>query len=144
MKLFDVNVLVYAHRRDQPDDDFYRDCLEDHINGTDAFALSVLVAAGFVRIVTQSRFPGGPTPLAQALATIDSLAGLDHCHWVGPGRRHWELVAGLCRQCGSQGKLVADAAHAAVAIEHSCRWVTRDSDFQVFAAHGLQLEVLEP
>jgi len=144
MKLFDVNVLIYAHRRDQPDHDFYRDYMEDHINRTDAFALSVLVAAGFVRIVTQSGFPGGPTPLAQALATIDSLAALDHCHWISPGRRHWELVSGLCRQCGSQGKHVADAAHAALAIEHSCQWVTRDSDFHDFAAHGLQLEVLEP
>ena len=103
-----------------------------------------LVAAGFVRIVTQARFPGGPTPLAQALATIDSLSALEHCHWVNPGRRHWELVSGLCRQCGSQGKHVADAAHAAVAIEHSCQWVTRDNDFQLFAAHGLQLELLEP
>jgi len=144
MKLFDVNVLVYAHRSDQPDHAFYRDYVEDQINGTHAFALSALVAAGFVRIVTHPGFPGGSTPLAQALATVDSLATLDHCHWVGPGRRHWELVSGLCRQCGSQGKHVADAAHAAVAIEHSCQWVTRDRDFRPFTAHGLQLEILEP
>jgi len=144
VKLIDVNVLVYAHRLDQPDHAFYREQVENLIRGADAFGLSALVAVGFVRIVTQARFPGGPTPLPQALAAIDILAALDHCHWLCPGRRHWELASNLCRQCGSKGKQVADAAHAAVAIEHGCQWVTRDADFRAFTAHGLQLELLEP
>lgn len=144
MKLFDVNVLIYAHRDDQPDHAFYRDFVESHINGSDAFALSPLVAGGFVRIVTNHAFPNGATPLAQALATIESMAALEHCHWTGPGHRHWQLMADLCRRCGSTGKRVADAQHAAIAIEHGCQWVTRDRDFEVFTAHGLQLEILAP
>jgi predicted nucleic acid-binding protein len=30
------------------------------------------------------------------------------------------------------GKLVADAYHAALAIEHGCEWVTADGDFSRF------------
>jgi toxin-antitoxin system PIN domain toxin len=144
MRLFDVNVLIYAHRSDQPDHEFYRDYVERHVSGSHAFAMSPLVAGGFVRIVTHPRFPNGPTPLAQALAVIDSMASLEHCHWTGPRQRHWALVANLCRQCGLAGKRVADSQHAAIAIEHACRWVTRDRDFEVFTTHGLQLELLVP
>lgn len=144
MKLFDINVLIYAHREDQQHHDFYRTAMESSINSGESFALSSLAAAGFVRIVTHSRFPNGPTPQAQALAVIDALAGLDHCHWVGPGSRHWELMSNLCRVCKCAGKQVADAQHAAVAIEHACEWVTRDHNFNAFVPHGLSLNLLEP
>lgn len=144
MKLFDVNVLIYAHRSDQPEHAFFRDYLNDQINTLNSFALSPLVAAAFVRIVTNPRFPNGPTPLAQALATIDAISALERCYWVGPGPRHWELTTHLCRRCNSVGKQVADAQHAAIAIEHSCVWVTRDRDFAAFTPFGLQLETVAP
>jgi len=144
MKLFDTNVLIYAHREDQAYHAFYRDWVEELANGAESFALSSLVAAGFVRIVTHPSFPNGATPLPQALAVIDGLAALNHCHWVGPGQRHWKELARLCRECGCAGKKVADAQHAAVAIEHACRWVSRDRDFEVFVRHGLKFELLEP
>ena len=37
-----------------------------------------------------------------------------------------------------------DAQHAAVAMEHGCRWVTRDEDFAGFAPYGLEWELLKP
>lgn len=144
MKLFDVNVLIYAHREDQEHHEFYRNAVESSINGDEPIALSFLTAAGFVRVVTHPRFPNGPTPLAQALAVIDALAALDQCHWVGAGARHWELMSRLCRNCNCTGKQVADAQHAAVAIEHACEWITRDHDFHAFVPHGLTLSLLEP
>ncbi|NNC87087.1 MAG: PIN domain-containing protein [Akkermansiaceae bacterium] len=144
MTLFDVNVLIYAHREDQVSHDYYREHVEGLVNASGAFGLSTLVAVGFVRIVTHPGFPNGPTPLSQALAVIDALASLNHCHWIAPGRRHWELTSQLCRKLECTGKAVADAQHAAVAIEHACRWVTRDRDFRRFTADGLKLELLEP
>jgi len=144
MNLFDVNVLVYAHREDQEHHEFFRDYVESQVTGSDLFALSPLVAGGFLRIVTHDRFPNGPTPLPQALATIDSFTALAHCIWTGPGRRHWEIASELCRRCGCRGKSVADAQHAAIAIEHACQWVTRDRDFEAFVDHGLKLELLDP
>ena len=60
------------------------------------------------------------------------------------GPRHWQLTSELCRQCGCTGKLVADAQHAAIAVENACTWVTRDRDYEVFTRHGLRLQLLEP
>jgi toxin-antitoxin system PIN domain toxin len=144
MKLFDVNVLIYAHRIDQVHHDFYREFIEDLVNGVESFGLSPLTAVGFVRIVTNPKFPNGPTPLVQALAVVDSFSTLSHCIWTPPAKRHWELTRDLCRQSSCSGKGVADAQHAAIAIEHACEWVTRDRDFEKFVAHGLKLTLLEP
>jgi hypothetical protein len=144
MTLFDVNVLIYAHRVDQAHHDFYRRFLEDLVNGSEAFGLSPLIAVGFVRIVTNPKFPRGPTPLAQAVAVVESLSALGHCIWAPPGRRHWELTRDLCNKCACTGKAVADAQHAAVAIEHASEWITRDQDFKRFVPHGLKLRILEP
>jgi len=144
MKLFDVNILVYAHRADQAHHAVYRAGLEAVVGSGAPFALSPLVAVGFVRVVTHPQFPNGPTPLPQALAVIDSLVAQRGCCWVLPGLRHWALVAELCRLCGCHGKQVADAQHAALAIEHACTWVTRDTDFEVFRQRGLRLELMTP
>ncbi len=144
MKIFDVNILIYAHREDQKHHSFYRNWLEATVSSGETFGLTTLVAMGFVRIVTNPRFPYGPTPLAQALAVIDALSGFDNCHWISPGRQHWEIVSRLCRETGSLGKKAADAQHAAIAIEHAGEWVTRDKDFLAFQPHGLRLEWLTP
>lgn len=144
MKMFDVNVLIYAHREDQLHHPFYREYVEEVIESGELFALSPLVAAGFVRIVTNAAFPNGPTPLAQALAVVDNIASVESCYWTPPGTRHWQLVSLLCRQCHCTGKMVSDAQHAAIAIEHASIWVTRDDDFQAFLQHGLQLELVRP
>lgn len=47
-----------------------------------------------------------------------------------PGRRHWALFTGLCRNI--RVPLVTDAYIAALAIEHWCELVTTDSDFARF------------
>jgi hypothetical protein len=46
----------------------------------------------------------------------------------------------LCRATRTSGKAVADAQHAAVAIEHACTWVSRDSDFFRYETEGLRFE----
>jgi len=140
----DVNILVYAHRREDPDHEFYRAWLERLANGPEPFALSVLVAVAFVRVVTHPTFRPVPTPLPQAIAVIDTLAALPTCLMTGPLSRHWSLVKMLCEKSSARGKLVADAQHAAVALEHGCTWVTRDADFDNFRASGLRIEMLRP
>lgn len=144
MKLVDVNVLIYAHRVDQQHHDFYRRFVEEMVDDSESFGLSPLTATGFVRIVTHSKFPNGPTPLAQAVSVIESLSSMDHCIWMPPGKRNWELTRDLCNKCSCSGKNVADAQHAAIAIEHACEWITRDRDFRQFVPHGLKLQILEP
>ncbi|MEI6674681.1 MAG: TA system VapC family ribonuclease toxin [Verrucomicrobiota bacterium] len=144
MILFDVNVLIYAHREDQVDHAYFRHRVEAVVSQHSSFGMSQLVAAGFVRIVTHSKFPNGPTPLALALAVVESLMQRPNAHWISPGRRHWELLASLCRTTRAAGKSVADAQHAAIAVEHACTWVSRDQDFFKFEAQGLRFEWWSP
>jgi uncharacterized protein len=144
VKLPDVCVLIYAHREDQAHHRYFRERLEAIVGSGEPFGLTPLVAGAFVRIVTTSRFPGGPTPLPQALAVIDALVSHPNAHWVNPGRRHWELVTHLCRGARAAGKLVADAQHAALAIEHAATWISRDADFAQFVEHGLIWEPWMP
>jgi len=49
-----------------------------------------------------------------------------------PGARHWEIFTNLCRESNARGNLVADAYHAALALEHGARWLTLDRDFARF------------
>lgn len=140
----DVNILVYAHRKDECAHEFYRDWLESLANSAAPFGLSALVAVAFVRIVTNPRFHDDPTPLSVAVETINQLREVPGCRWLLPGERHWDLTEKLCLKTGAAAKRVADAQHAAVAIEHDCQWVTRDGDFADFSAHGLDWEQLVP
>lgn len=138
----DVNVLVYAHRQDESVHEFYRDWLENLVNSGAPFGLSALVGMAFVRIVTNPRFRSDPTPLSVALDAVDRLREAPGCRWLLPGVRNWEITAALCQKTNATGKQVADAQHAALAIEHGCQWVTRDDDFACFAPYGLDWEHL--
>ena len=144
MLMPDVNILIYAHRREDPDHEFYRKWVEDLANGSELFAISPFVASAFVRIVTHPAFRPYPTPLEQAMATINSLIALPSCVMPGPGEKHWALFQQLCKDSGACGKIVADAQHAAVALENGCTWVTRDGDFEKFRKSGLRMKILTP
>lgn len=138
MLMPDVNVLVYAHREDEALHGVARDWIDSTVNGSEPFALSALVVVGFVRVVTNARIYREPTPTPVALAAVDSMLARSNCRLYVPGARHWALVSQLCRDAHAAGKLVADAQHAAVAIEHGCEWITRDADFERFERSGLR------
>jgi uncharacterized protein len=143
MLMPDVNILVYAHRTEEPAHAAYRTWLEELVNGPEPFALTPLTVVGFVRVVTNRKIFPVPTPIAGALGVIDDLAQQANCRWITPGANHWQEVARLCRATSASGKLVADAAHAALAISGGCSLVTRDADFAKFAPHGLRWKLLE-
>lgn len=132
MLLFDVNVLVYAHRREHPEHARYGAWLTSTVTGSEPYGLSELACSGFVRIVTNQRIFADPTPIETALAFIANLRNRPNAVCLRPGPNNWRLFAGLCAQVEARGKLIADAYHAALAIEHGCEWVTADSDFSRF------------
>jgi hypothetical protein len=142
MLMPDVNVLVYAHRADETVHEAYAEWLRQTVDGREPFALSVLVAVGFLRVVTSPRIYAEPTPMPVAVAAIEQLASHPRCRLVAPGERHLADVLALCRVTGASGKAVADAQHAALAIAEGCTWATRDADFGRFAPHGLRWQHL--
>lgn len=138
----DVNVLVYAHRAESPDHMRYAEWLTELAQGPEPFGLSDLVSSGFVRIVTNPRIWRPATEPAQALAFIDHLRRRRAFRLLAPGSATWTIFSGLVAAGGAQGKLVADAYVAALAIENGCTLATCDGDFARFAglrwAHPLE------
>jgi toxin-antitoxin system PIN domain toxin len=128
----DVNILVYAHRRDTAEHRAVRRWLEGVVEADEAYAMSDLVISGFVRVVTHPRIFREPSPLADALAFAEQLLDQPHCVLVQPGSRHWDIFVRLCRQASARGNVVPDAFLAALAIEAGCEWITTDRDFARF------------
>ena len=143
MILLDVNVLVYAHRRDIPDHPAYLQWLEALINSDQAYGMADLLLSSFIRIVTHPRIFNPPDSIDQALTFTQELREQPNCMTVAPGPRHWDIFCRLCREAGVKGNLVPDAYLAALAIENGCEWITTDRDYSRFPGlryrHPLQL-----
>jgi hypothetical protein len=132
MILPDVNVLLYAFRRDSPRHADYRRWLEEVVNGDEAYGIAPQVLASVIRVSTHPRIYLQPSKLEEALGFCRSLMLPDTCTVVHPGERHWEIFASLCGKALATGNLVQDAWFAALAIESGCEWVTTDRDYARF------------
>lgn len=132
MVLCDVNVLVYAFRRDA---DHHGRCaawLDGVVNGDEAFGVTDHVLSGFLRIVTHPRIWQQPSRPETALGFADALRGAPTAVTIAPGARHWGIFTGLVRATRARGNLLADAYLAAVAIESGCEWASTDGDYARF------------
>jgi toxin-antitoxin system PIN domain toxin len=132
MVLIDVNVLVYAHRKDAPNHHSYRRWLERCIYSDQAYGMADLVLAGFLRIVTHPRVFTTPSPLESALSFAGDIRNQPNRVPVAPGARHWEIFLRLCRATKANGNLIPDAYLAALAIESGSEWITTDRDYSRF------------
>ena len=132
VRVADVNVLIYAHRAESPDHVAYAAWMTALASTDEPFGFSELAASGFIRIVTNARVFEQPTPLADALQFVDEFHVRPTCVRLRPGPDHWSIFSQLCIATAASGKLVADAYHAALAIEHGCELVTTDGDFGRF------------
>ena len=133
MVLPDVNVLVYAYRRDMADHHRYRDWVSRIVNAGRPYGVCEFVLSSFVRVVTNPRVFRNPGTPSEALSFTRQLLSPSSCVPVRPGPRHWDIFDGLCRQHNVRGNLVPDAYLAAIAMEAHCELVTVDRDFARFA-----------
>lgn len=132
MILLDVNVLLYAHKRQAANHDRFRGWLEEVASADEPFGLHDGVLASFVRIATHPRIFDRPSSPFEALQFVAALRSSANCVGVSPGDRHWEIFETLVRTASARGNLVADAFLAALAIESGCEWITTDRDFARF------------
>jgi hypothetical protein len=132
MILPDVNVLIYAYRKDQPHHRSARAWLEGVVQGDSAFGLSRLVLSAVVRLLTNGRIYHPAETLADVFDYCNWLRVRRHCIAVEPGDRHWGIFERLCRETDTRGPRITDAWLAALAIEHGCKWVTFDRDYARF------------
>jgi uncharacterized protein len=132
MILPDVNVLIYAFRRDVPEHALCKPWLEQVVSGDTRFGISTLALAALVRVTTNIRLQRSSASRDEAFAFCDHLLGQPHCQIVEPGERHWDIFKRLCVEADIRGPRVTDAWYAALAIEWGCEWITLDRDFARF------------
>ena len=139
MILPDINVLVYAFRKDVPQHAVCRSWLGGVVMSDARFGLSPVVLSAVVRITTNSRAFTTPSTIEEAFGFCGDLLGQSHCQVVEPGERHWDIFRHLCVETNTRGTRVTDAWLAALAIEWSCEWVTMDRDYARFP--GLKWQI---
>jgi uncharacterized protein len=104
--LADVNVLIYAFRRDSERHAVCKHWLDNVVRSDAQFGLSPLALSGLARIVTLR----------------------DRASWAAA----LAIFRRMCVEAGARGPLVVDAWFAALAIEHGCAWISYDRDYARF------------
>jgi toxin-antitoxin system PIN domain toxin len=128
----DVNVLVYAFRREAVDHERYASWLSTSIASSE-LALVESVLLGTIRIVTSPRIMADPAPTPLALRFVDALLAAPRARQLTPTTATWERLRRIVtRDEHVRGPLVLDAWLAALAISHGCRLATADRGFARF------------
>jgi toxin-antitoxin system PIN domain toxin len=128
----DVNIWIPALRPDLSDHQTYRDWLSAAIEADEPLGISELILSGVVRILTNPRIFQKPSGATDVLAALDTIRSAPGTQPLLPGERHWSIFADLCITTAAKANLVADAYHAALAIEHGAVFITNDRDFAAF------------
>jgi len=139
MILPDVNVLIYAFRRDMPQHRICRPWLAAVVSSDTRFGMSPLVLGAVVRITTNPRVFNMPSATDEVFGFCEDILRQPHCQVVEPGERHWDIFRRLCIETDIRGSRVTDAWFAALAIEWGCEWITVDRDYARFAGLKWQL-----
>jgi len=86
--LMDVNVYIYAYRKDVIDHLAYREWLGSVINSDEFFGFSALALSGFLRVVTHPKVFSSPTLLCDALEFTEQIRAKSNAVNVYPKDRH--------------------------------------------------------
>lgn len=132
MLVADVNVFVYAHRRESPRHLDHKRWLEAALAADEPFGVSELALSGFLRIVTNHRIYREPTAPVDAMAFCDAVLDAPGAQPLRPGPRHWPIFRSLALDAGARANTIPDAYHAALAVENGATWVTHDAGFARF------------
>jgi len=137
----DTNLLVYAHREDMPFHAKAADCLRDLLNSGQPCAIPWPCVHEFLAITTNPRIFKTPTPMARALAAVESWQRAPSLHFLGEQEGHWQALRQFVLSGVVVGPMVHDARIAALCQQHGVRelW-SADRDFGRFAA----LKVVNP
>ncbi len=141
MKLVDVQILFYAIDPTAVRHAEAARWLEDAINGRETVGLAWATVLQFLRLGTNSAFPGCMSD-EEAIGWIEEWreAGVEVVSDADVG---WDLLSELlAASARTLRNAIDDAYLAAIAISRGATLVSCDSDFESFVAHGLRLEML--
>jgi toxin-antitoxin system PIN domain toxin len=126
----DTNVLVYAHRSDSPWHEAATRALAS-LSGAN-WAIPWPSIHEFLAITTHPKVFNPPTPLADAIAAVDSWRA-SRLSLIGETEEHWTVLADLIRSGKIAGPHIHDARIAAICLQHAVEelW-SADRDFGRF------------
>ena len=129
----DTNVLLYADREETPQHRAALRALRRLAEGQEAWAVPIQCIGEFLRVVSHDRVFQPPTPIDEALASIESLLASPAARLLIPGNRYLQILRDVIARSGVRGNLVFDAQIAAVCLEHGATTLlTEDRDFTRF------------
>ena len=140
MILWDVNLWVYAFRADSPRHVTSRDLLTQTMDRQEPYLFSPMVAASFLRLVTNPRVFRQPSDLDESCEFIDAVQAAPGAHMVDIDGMTWGIFKHLGLVNRSVANAIPDAMLAALAIRHDAMFVTADAGFKAY--QGLRLELI--
>jgi uncharacterized protein len=130
--LVDSNILIYAYTNRFVQHPAARDWFDRQLNGQIRVGLPWSTILAFLRVVTNPRVLGRPSPTAQAWSQVIAWLGCNPVWVPQPTEQHSEILGQLLGLAGIQANLVHDADLAALAIEHGLILCSTDGDFARF------------
>jgi toxin-antitoxin system PIN domain toxin len=138
--LVDVNVLVYAMRREAPRHDEARAVLARALVASRPLGVLDETLAAVIRIGTHPRLWTSPVAGREALDFCERVRSAPATVILRPDDRCWAHFSALAQTLDLRGNDVPDAWLAAMAMAHHGRLLTYDAGFRRFP--GLQLDLL--
>jgi len=132
MKIFDLNVCLYALNAESIRHSDAKETLEEALNEDEPVAFAWVVLLGFLRIATNPRILPKPLSPQQAFAVVDGWLGCSSAIILQPGPEHWRVLKELLEESGTAANLTTDAHLAALAIENGAKLISFDTDFARF------------
>lgn len=142
MKIADVQILFYAIDATADRHAVAARWLEDAINARESMGLAWATIHQFLRLGTNPAHPGAMSDAEALDSVIDWVdAGVE---LIPDAESTWTLFHELVTASPRTLRNSIDDAHlAAIAISRGATLVSFDSDFAVYADHGLRWEHLE-
>lgn len=128
----DVNVLIAASRSDHPRHKAAYACIEEAIAACaegGSVKLMPMVAASFLRLVTNAKIFVRPTPVEDAVGFLDALLAVPGVAMPSLGTE-WPMLRQLCIEKKLAANDIPDAWLAAAVIQLGEHLVTFDADFK--------------
>jgi toxin-antitoxin system PIN domain toxin len=141
----DLNVLLAASRVDHPHHKQAMGWLKEAINACEnggSIELLPMVTAGFLRLATNPKVFTSPTPIAAAVAFVDSLLAIPGVDMPELGRE-WPTLRQLSCDLKLTANAITDAWIAAAVRAIGGHLVTFDRDFKRLLGNA-ELTILKP
>ena len=141
MRLWDVNLWVYAFRSDSP---LYTKALASmqvSLDRRESFIFSPGIAASFLRLVTNPRIFKVPSPISEAWLFVDALESHPAALHADMDSMAFGIFKHLCLVVDAAGNDIPDAYIAALAIRQDAIFMTADKAFA--RIKGLELQIIE-